>query len=77
MTWRATSSRPYPKVMGRKTWESIPAKFRPLPGRLNGMATHFMPHVFVTMCVRVRVIQSSASRSIPHTLTQNSPPTSF
>ena len=22
-------------VMGRKTWESIPAKFRPLPGRLN------------------------------------------
>ncbi len=22
-------------VMGRKTWESIPAKFRPLAGRLN------------------------------------------
>jgi dihydrofolate reductase len=22
-------------VMGRKTWESIPAKFRPLPGRTN------------------------------------------
>ena len=22
-------------VMGRKTWESIPEKFRPLPGRLN------------------------------------------
>lgn len=22
-------------VMGRKTWESIPSKFRPLPGRLN------------------------------------------
>ena len=22
-------------IMGRKTWESIPAKFRPLPGRLN------------------------------------------
>ena len=22
-------------VMGRKTWESIPAKFRPLPGRKN------------------------------------------
>ncbi len=22
-------------VMGRKTWASIPAKFRPLPGRLN------------------------------------------
>ena len=22
-------------IMGRKTWESIPAKFRPLPGRFN------------------------------------------
>lgn len=22
-------------IMGRKTWESIPVKFRPLPGRLN------------------------------------------
>merc|ERR1719337_733581 len=22
-------------VMGRKTWDSIPSKFRPLPGRLN------------------------------------------
>lgn len=22
-------------IMGRKTWESIPAKFRPLPGRTN------------------------------------------
>lgn len=22
-------------IMGRKTWESIPAKFRPLPGRMN------------------------------------------
>ncbi len=24
-----------PVVMGRKTWESLPEKFRPLPGRLN------------------------------------------
>ena len=24
-----------PVVMGRKTWDSIPAKFRPLPGRRN------------------------------------------
>lgn len=22
-------------IMGRKTWESLPAKYRPLPGRLN------------------------------------------
>lgn len=26
-------------VMGRKTWESIPAKFRPLPGRINVVLT--------------------------------------
>lgn len=26
-------------VMGRKTWESIPAKFRPLPGRTNVVIT--------------------------------------
>jgi len=26
-------------VMGRKTWESIPAKFRPLPGRKNIVLT--------------------------------------
>jgi dihydrofolate reductase len=24
-----------PVIMGRKTWDSLPAKFRPLPGRLN------------------------------------------
>jgi dihydrofolate reductase/thymidylate synthase len=26
-------------IMGRKTWESIPAKFRPLPGRINIVLT--------------------------------------
>jgi dihydrofolate reductase len=25
----------YPVIMGRKTWDSLPPKFRPLPGRLN------------------------------------------
>jgi dihydrofolate reductase len=25
----------YPVIMGRKTWESLPDAFRPLPGRLN------------------------------------------
>ncbi|MDO9148902.1 MAG: dihydrofolate reductase [Hydrogenophaga sp.] len=24
-----------PVIMGRKTWDSLPSKFRPLPGRLN------------------------------------------
>jgi dihydrofolate reductase len=27
-------------VMGRCTWESLPAKFRPLPGRRNVVLTH-------------------------------------
>jgi dihydrofolate reductase len=26
-------------VMGRKTWESIPERFRPLPGRINAVLT--------------------------------------
>ena len=28
-----------PVIMGRKTWDSIPAKFRPLPGRTNMVVT--------------------------------------
>ncbi|MEO6626130.1 MAG: dihydrofolate reductase [Burkholderiaceae bacterium] len=28
-----------PVVMGRKTWESLPLKFRPLPGRTNIVVT--------------------------------------
>jgi dihydrofolate reductase len=28
-----------PVVMGRKTWDSLPARFRPLPGRLNVVIT--------------------------------------
>ena len=33
-----------PVIMGRKTWDSLPAKFRPLPGRRNVVVsrqTHF------------------------------------
>lgn len=30
-------------VMGRKTWESIPPRFRPLPGRLNVVVSHSFP----------------------------------
>lgn len=28
-----------PMIMGRKTWDSLPPKFRPLPGRLNIVVT--------------------------------------
>lgn len=30
----------FPVVMGRKTWESLPPKFRPLPNRVNIVITH-------------------------------------
>lgn len=29
----------HPVIMGRKTWESLPQKFRPLPGRRNIVVT--------------------------------------
>jgi dihydrofolate reductase len=34
---RTTMGRPV--IMGRKTWESLPARFRPLPGRMNIVVT--------------------------------------
>ncbi len=29
-----------PVIMGRKTWDSLPERFRPLPGRRNVVITH-------------------------------------
>ena len=29
-----------PVIMGRKTWDSLPTRFRPLPGRRNLVITH-------------------------------------
>ena len=29
-----------PVIMGRKTWDSLPTRFRPLPGRRNIVVTH-------------------------------------
>ena len=29
-----------PVIMGRRTWESFPSRFRPLPGRRNIVVTH-------------------------------------
>lgn len=29
----------WPVIMGRKTWDSLPPKFRPLPGRINIVVT--------------------------------------
>lgn len=33
------TTRGKPVIMGRRTWESLPAAFRPLPGRLNVVVT--------------------------------------
>ena len=33
----------HPVIMGRKTWDSLPPKFRPLPGRTNIVVTR-QPH---------------------------------
>ncbi len=35
----------HPVIMGRKTWESLPEKFRPLPGRLNIVVTRQSEYV--------------------------------
>ena len=47
MPWRLPEDLAYlkkttmgcPVIMGRKTWDSLPPKFRPLPGRLNVVVT--------------------------------------
>ena len=35
----AATTRGHPVVMGRRTWESLPPRFRPLPGRRNIVVT--------------------------------------
>ena len=39
LTSGADRSKKNAVIMGRKTWESLPEKFRPLPGRLNVVLT--------------------------------------
>lgn len=34
-----STTKGHPVIMGRRTWESFPAKFRPLPGRANIVIT--------------------------------------
>src|ERR1700712_5531203 len=48
-----------PVVMGRKTWDSLPARFRPLPGRRN---------VVITRNSQWRAEGAEAARSIEEVL---------
>ena len=48
-----------PVVMGRKTWDSLPPKFRPLPGRLN---------VVITRQRDWQVTGASVAHSLPEAL---------
>ena len=39
MRWFKRQTLGCPVIMGRKTWDSLPARFRPLPGRSNIVVT--------------------------------------
>ena len=41
-------------VMGRKTWESLPSKYKPLPGRTNVVLTRSSEYVLPRGVVRAR-----------------------
>ena len=49
----------HPVVMGRKTWESLPEKFRPLPGRVN---------IVVTRQAGYRALGASVAKSLDEAL---------
>ena len=49
-------------VMGRKTWESIPEKFRPLPGRANVVITRD-PSFIAVGAYTARTLDEAISRT--------------
>src|SRR5688572_3922888 len=55
----------HPVVMGRKTWESIPEKFRPLPGRTNFVITrdglYSAPGAIVVTSLQEALTQASTA----------------
>jgi dihydrofolate reductase/thymidylate synthase len=56
-------------LMGRKTWESIPAKFRPLPGRINLVLTRNSQYEIETDS---REMLDQLSKFPAHAMTANS-----
>ena len=54
-----------PVIMGRKTWDSLPPKFRPLPGRLNVVVTR-QPDWRADGALRAGSLQEAASICASH-----------
>jgi dihydrofolate reductase len=53
-----------PVIMGRKTWDSLPARFRPLPGRRN---------IVVTRQVQWRAAGAERAASLDEAMAQAAP----
>ena len=58
---RTTSG--HPVVMGRLTWESLPARFRPLPGRTNVIVTR-QPDALADVVGATTVVASSVAEAL-------------
>jgi dihydrofolate reductase len=54
-----------PVLMGRKTYESIPARFRPLPGRTNIVLTH-QENYDASGCIVVHSLPQALAASSGH-----------
>ena len=57
-----------PVIMGRKTWDSLPEKFRPLPGRLNVVMTrqtHWSAGVSSESLVVVHTLEDATKACAP------------
>jgi len=50
-----------PVIMGRKTWESLPPKFRPLPGRVNIVITRQNDFLAEHIGIDLQVVSSLQS----------------
>ena len=54
-----------PVIMGRKTWESLPPRFRPLPGRTNIVVTR-QPAWTAEGAIRAGSLQDAIHLCSPH-----------
>jgi dihydrofolate reductase len=59
-------------VMGRKTWDSLPPAFRPLPGRLN-LVLSANPDLQLEGAIVVNTPQQAIKRAQVHAQTQTTP----